>query len=84
LQDLATQQINEIHVEAGATLCGALLQEQLVDEIILYMAPTIMGSNARGLFNMPELDQMKDKVDLKIQDIRALGDDWRLQVFPKY
>lgn len=82
LQDLAKQQINEVHVEAGATLCGALLQEKLVDEIIIYMAPTIMGSNARGLFNLPELDQMKDKIDLKIQDIRAVGDDWRLQIIP--
>jgi len=80
LQDLAEQQINEIHVEAGATLCGALLQEKLVDEIIIYMAPTIMGADARGLFNLPELSQMKDKVDLKVQDIRSVGDDWRLQV----
>jgi diaminohydroxyphosphoribosylaminopyrimidine deaminase/5-amino-6-(5-phosphoribosylamino)uracil reductase len=83
LQDLAKQQINEIHVEAGATLCGALLQENLVDEIVIYMAPTIMGSNARGLFNLPELELMKDKLDLKIQDIRAVGDDWRLSILPK-
>jgi diaminohydroxyphosphoribosylaminopyrimidine deaminase/5-amino-6-(5-phosphoribosylamino)uracil reductase len=82
LQDLAKQQINEIHVEAGATLCGALLQEKLVDEIIIYMAPTIMGSDARGLFNLPELEQMKDKIDLKIQDIRAVGDDWRITITP--
>lgn len=82
LQDLAKQQINEIHVEAGATLCGALLQEKLVDEIIIYMAPTIMGLDARGLFNLPEFEQMKDKVDLKIQDIRAVGDDWRIDILP--
>ena len=80
MQDLAKQQINEVHVEAGATLCGALLQEKLVDEIIIYMAPTIMGADARGLFNLPELSQMKDKIDLKIQDVRAIGNDWRLQV----
>ena len=80
LQDLAKQQINEVHVEAGATLCGALLQQGLVDEIVLYMAPTIMGANARGLFNIPELDQMKDKIDLTIQDIRAVGNDWRIRI----
>jgi len=80
LQDLAKQQINEVHVEAGATLCGALLKEKLVDEIIIYMAPSIMGADARGLFNIPELNTMKDKIDLKIQDIRAVGDDWRLQI----
>ena len=82
LQDLANQQINEVHVEAGATLCGALLQEKLVDEIIIYMAPSIMGSNARGLFNLPELEQLKDKIDLKILDISAVGDDWRLSIVP--
>lgn len=80
LQDLAQQQINEVHVEAGATLCGALLQQQLVDEIVLYMAPTIMGADARGLFNLPELAQMKDKIDVTIQDIRAVGDDWRIRI----
>ena len=82
LQQLAKREINEIHVEAGATLCGALLQENLVDEIIIYMAPTIMGSDARGLFNLPELDQMKDKIDLKIKDIRAVGGDWRITIIP--
>ncbi len=82
LQQLAKREINEIHVEAGATLCGALLQENLADEIIIYMAPTIMGSDARGLFNLPELDQMKDKIDLKIKDIRAVGGDWRITIIP--
>lgn len=84
LQDLATQQINEVHVEAGATLCGALLQQQLVDEIILYMAPSIMGSEARGLFDLPGLDKMKDKIEIKIVDIRAVGKNWRLQLTPGY
>jgi len=84
LQDLAKQQINEIHVEAGATLCGALLEQQLVDEIIIFMAPTLMGSNARGLFNLPELNQMKDKFDIKIEDIRAIGNDWRITMKPVY
>ena len=82
LQQLAKREINEIHVEAGATLCGALLQENLADEIIIYMAPTIMGSDARGLFNLPELDQIKDKIDLKIKDIRAVGGDWRITIIP--
>ena len=82
LTDLAQRQINEIHVEAGATLCGALLEQQLVDEIVIYMAPTIMGGDARSLFKLPELQQMKDKINLKIKDIRAIGDDWRITAVP--
>lgn len=78
LQSLAKQEINEIHVEAGATLCGALIQEKLVDEIVIYMAPTLMGSKARGLLDLPGLDKMKDKIELSIKDIHAVGDDWRI------
>lgn len=84
IEDLAKQQINEVHVEAGATLCGALLKQQLVDELIVYMAPSIMGSNARGLFDLPGLDQMQDKINLDIQDIRAVGNDWRIKAYPLY
>lgn len=80
LQALAKQQINEVHVEAGATLCGSLIQQKLVDEIVLYMAPTFMGSNARGLLNLPSLEMMQDKVELSINDIRAVGNDWRVSI----
>ena len=82
LKDLAKKHINEIHVEAGATLCGALLQQQLVDELVIYMAPSIMGCDARGLLELPGLNQMKDKINLNIQDIRAVGNDWRIRAFP--
>ena len=80
LQILAKKDINEVHVEAGATLCGALIQQGLVDEIILYMAPTFMGSDARGLLQLSGLNQMKDKINLNINDIRAVGNDWRLSI----
>lgn len=83
LQELSKRQINEIHVEAGATLCGALLQEGLVDEIVIYMAPHIMGGNARGLFDLPLIDKMQDRINIKIQDIRAIGDDWRITATPQ-
>jgi len=83
LKTLAKQEINEIHVEAGATLCGALLQEGLVDELVIYMAPTLMGSEARGLLNIPGLEHMKDKINLEITDIRAIGSDWRIIARPK-
>lgn len=80
---LAKREINEIHVEAGATLCGAFIQAGLVDELMIYMAAHLMGSEARGLLNMPGLDKMSDRTELQIKDIRAIGDDWRIIALPK-
>ncbi|HIO91663.1 MAG TPA: bifunctional diaminohydroxyphosphoribosylaminopyrimidine deaminase/5-amino-6-(5-phosphoribosylamino)uracil reductase RibD [Leucothrix mucor] len=82
LKDMAKREINEVHVEAGQTLTGALLQEGLVDELIIYMAPTLMGSDARGLFNLPLLESMQDRIHLDIKDIRAIGRDWRIIANP--
>jgi len=77
LQRLAEQQCNEVLVEAGATLAGAFVAAGLVDELIIYMAPTLMGNQARGLLDLP-IETMADKRPLKIIDIRAVGDDWRI------
>ncbi|HGG59188.1 MAG TPA: bifunctional diaminohydroxyphosphoribosylaminopyrimidine deaminase/5-amino-6-(5-phosphoribosylamino)uracil reductase RibD [Gammaproteobacteria bacterium] len=79
LRELARRQVNECHVEAGATLAGGLLQAGLVDEIIVYMAPHLMGDAGRGLFHLPGLEAMRDRVALHIDDIRAVGDDWRIR-----
>jgi len=84
LKDLAGREVNEVHVEAGSTLCGAMLEKRLVDEIILYVAPHIMGSDAKGLFALPGLTQMKDKIDMTIQDIRKIGQDIRITMSPRY
>ena len=77
-QHLAERAVNELLVEAGATLCGALLKAGLVDELIVYLAPHLLGDNARGMFNVPGIDTMKDRCAIEIQDIRALGKDWRI------
>ena len=79
---LSELQANEVHVEAGATLCGALLHSKLVDEIVVYIAPHIMGSDARGLFNIPGLDNMADRIRLDIKDVRQLGGDLRITAVP--
>lgn len=79
---LARREINEVMVEAGATLCGALLQADLVDELVIYMAPLIMGDEARGLLSLPGLQKMSDRMELKIDDVRAVGRDWRIQARP--
>ena len=80
MDELGRRGINECHVEAGATLSGALLQARLVDEIVIYMAPHIMGDQARGLFHLPQLHTMAQRISMRITDIRAIGDDWRITV----
>jgi len=74
---LAGCEINELHVEAGPTLCGALTQAGLVDELVIYMAPHLMGNDARGLLNLG-LKHMDERIELKVEDIRAVGEDWRI------
>jgi diaminohydroxyphosphoribosylaminopyrimidine deaminase/5-amino-6-(5-phosphoribosylamino)uracil reductase len=78
LQHLGTLEMNEVHLEAGATLCGALLQARLIDELVIYMAPHLMGDAARGLFALPGLERMDQRIQLSINDIRAVGVDWRI------
>ena len=84
MKELAAKQINLVHVEAGAVLCGSLLTQQLVDEIVIYMAPHVMGDAARGLFHLPGLEKMKDRISLRISDVRAIGDDIRITASPQY
>ena len=78
MADLAAREINEVHTEAGAILCGSLLQAQLCDELLLYLAPHLLGSDSLGAFHLPMLQKMQDRIDLKIEDIRAIGADWRI------
>ena len=85
LQHLANDfSCNEILVEAGSVVCGNLLTNQLVDEIIIYMAPVIMGSAARGMFDIPGLERMSQKIELSVKDIRPVGRDWRVTAQPNY
>jgi diaminohydroxyphosphoribosylaminopyrimidine deaminase/5-amino-6-(5-phosphoribosylamino)uracil reductase len=79
---LAGQQINELLVEAGPVLNGALLVEDLIDEYVIYMAPCILGDQGRGLFNLPGLQQMADKKQLKLRDVRQVGQDLKLTYTP--
>lgn len=75
---LVADGITEVHVEAGATLSGALLEQGFVDELVIYMAPHLMGSSARALFNLPHIARMQERMALTIRDIRAVGGDWRI------
>lgn len=78
LQFLGQQQINEVLVEAGPTLNGALLEVNLLDEAIVYMAPSILGDGGRGLFSLPHISTMAKKKTLCWQEIRQVGADLRL------
>jgi diaminohydroxyphosphoribosylaminopyrimidine deaminase/5-amino-6-(5-phosphoribosylamino)uracil reductase len=79
---LAGQEINEVLLECGATLAGAMLQAGLLDELIVYLAPHLMGDSARGLFYLPGLDKMVDRFALKFSDLRQVGPDIRITAMP--
>ena len=81
---LASREINEIHTECGQSLAGALLRYGLVDEILLYMAPTLLGNQARGLFDLGELTEMNSRLRCKINQIRTIGDDIRITLTPEF
>lgn len=85
LSELAgKQQVNHLWVEAGATLAGSLLRQQLVDEIILYLAPKLIGSDGRGLFAALGLNDMQDVIELDIKEITRVGADIRITAQPNY
>lgn len=79
---LAQRQCNQLLVEAGAGLSGAFLQAGLTDHLVLYMAPKLLGSKAKALFNLP-LDKMAQAYDLDIKGIVQVGHDWRIDAAPK-
>ena len=81
MQTLAKREINEVHVEAGSVLTGALIEHELADELILYMAPHLMGDSARGLVHFPHVRRMAERVPLSIYDMRWVGEDLRLSAF---
>lgn len=76
--ELGKRQINRLWVEAGAQLCGALLQAKLVDELVLYQAPKLMGNGACGLFNFANFTAMDQAINLQWQDVRQVGEDLKL------
>jgi len=76
---LASCEINEIQVEAGARLCGGLLLGSLVDEILLYQAPVLLGEDAPGLFSMGVLESMNEKISLERTAVDPLGCDLRMR-----
>ena len=84
LHHLALQEsCNEVLLETGATLAGAMLDADLIDEMHLFVAPTLLGSEARPLFALGGMERMAQQRALQIDDIRAIGHDWRIIARPK-
>lgn len=79
---LAERDINELHVEAGARLGGALLAAGFVDELLLYVAPILLGHEARPLFELPNLAAMCERWQMQVIEQRSVGADWRLRLRP--
>ena len=76
---LGAEGINEVHVEAGAQLNGALLAAGFVDELLVYLAPCLLGDGARGMFALPApLDRLADRTPLRIVGVDPVGSDWRV------
>jgi diaminohydroxyphosphoribosylaminopyrimidine deaminase/5-amino-6-(5-phosphoribosylamino)uracil reductase len=76
--------VNEVLVEAGARLNGAFLTRGLIDELVFYIAPSLMGDQAKGAFHLPELTRMSQKVALDVMETRQIGPDWRIIAHLKY
>jgi len=83
LTRLAELECNEVLVEAGPTLAGEFLRAGLADEIVVYMAPVVLGSAARSLFNMPVLERMSDRREFEWRVVERIGDDLRLTLRPR-
>jgi len=83
LRLLAEQGVNEIQLEAGATLAGAFLSAGLVDEVLLYVAPVLLGERARPLFDGLAIDTMAQKLKMAIVESRYIGQDIRLLLRPE-
>jgi diaminohydroxyphosphoribosylaminopyrimidine deaminase/5-amino-6-(5-phosphoribosylamino)uracil reductase len=78
LLELGRRGINEVLAEAGFKLNGSLLREGCVDEILLYLAPSLIGDAARGLFDLPALESLDGKRRLAWHEVRQVGADLRV------
>lgn len=78
LADLADREINDVLVEAGPSLAGELLDKNLVDELVIYQAPYIMGSDTRRMFTTPGWSKLSDRKSLTITEVRQIGRDTRI------
>ena len=78
MAELARRGMNEVHIEAGYKLNGSLLRENLVDELVLYLSPSLLGDAARGMFHLPDLADLSGRRELELREVRNVGADLRV------
>ncbi len=78
MEELARRELNEIHVEAGTKLNGSFFQAGVVDELLVYLAPSVIGDSGRGMFNLPEFTRLSQATALKIRETERVGADLRI------
>ena len=83
LEQLAQRQVNEVLVECGPRLAGAWLRSGLVDEVIAYLAPQLLGHEARPFALLPGLESLAQRIELRFIETRVVGDDLRLTLRPR-
>ena len=79
VRELGRRALNEVHVEAGFKLNGSLVAAGLVDELLVYIAPKLLGESARGMFNLPGVERLADARRLRLTDVTRIGEDVRLR-----
>ena len=84
MKKLAHSEVNELMVEAGAVLNGALLEAELIDELVFYIAGRVIGDAGRGAFHLPGIQRLSETTSLDILDMRQVGQDWRVTARPNY
>jgi diaminohydroxyphosphoribosylaminopyrimidine deaminase/5-amino-6-(5-phosphoribosylamino)uracil reductase len=80
LEVLGRLEVNEVLVEAGPVLNGALAQAGLVDEWVVYLAPSLLGDEGKGMFHLPAVQTLADRIELEFQEIRRIGPDLKIRL----
>jgi len=78
MEELGRRELNEIHVEGGHKLNGSLLKAGVVDELLVYLAPSVIGDSGRGMFDLPDLTELSQRKSLTLRDVERVGADLRV------